>query len=98
MLESLTVDTFTPHIGTTFRIVPATGQSIEVELASARALDTLARPAARVPFSLLFRGPLTPVLPQHIYRLEHGVLAPMDLFLVPIGPEGDRMRYEAIFT
>lgn len=98
MLESVTVETFAPHVGSTFRIVPSAGPAIEAELAEARVLGTLAPAAPRQPFSVIFSGPLTPILPQRIYRVEHPVVAPMDVFLVPIGPDGGRMRYEAIFS
>jgi hypothetical protein len=47
---------------------------------------------------LLFRGPRTPVLPQRIYRLEHAVMGPLEIFLVPIGPDAEGMRYQAVFT
>ena len=53
---------------------------------------------ARVPFALLFHGPAAPILPQAMYRFEHPALPPLDIFIVPIGPEGDAMRYEAIFS
>jgi hypothetical protein len=51
-------------------------------------------------FSLIFSGPLSPYYPQMIYRLEHEKLGTLDLFLVPIGPDGDRqkMQYEAVFN
>jgi hypothetical protein len=32
-----------------------------------------------------------------MYRLEHPELGVLDIFLVPLGPEEGRMRYEAIF-
>jgi hypothetical protein len=54
--------------------------------------------ARRQPFSLLFRGPRVPLLPQRIYRLEHERMGALDLFIVPLGPDGDGLRYEAIFT
>jgi hypothetical protein len=49
-------------------------------------------------FSLLFRGPLEPVFPQCIYRLSHATLGGIELFLVPLGPDGQGMRYEAVFN
>jgi hypothetical protein len=52
----------------------------------------------RAPFSIVFRGPATPILPQRIYRLEHPAIGSFDLFLVPIGPDERGLRYEAIFT
>jgi hypothetical protein len=52
----------------------------------------------RAPFSTVFRGPATPILPQRIYRLQHPEIGGFELFLVPIGPDERGMRYEAIFT
>ena len=49
-------------------------------------------------FSLLFRGPIAPVLPQRIYRLDHDTLGSMEIFLVPLGPDGQGMQYEASST
>jgi hypothetical protein len=37
-------------------------------------------------------------LPQRIYRVEHGELGAMEIFLVPIGPDEVAHRYEAVFT
>jgi hypothetical protein len=52
----------------------------------------------RAAFSALFRGPIRPVLPQRIYRLTNETLGTLELFLVPIGPDADGMRYEAVFN
>ena len=52
----------------------------------------------RRPFSLIYRGPLSPILPQKIYPVEHPELGTLELFLVPVGPEQGGMRYEAVFT
>ena len=46
----------------------------------------------------LFRGPMTPLLPQRIYPLEHAQLGVFELFLVPIGPDQHGMCYEAVFA
>jgi hypothetical protein len=37
-------------------------------------------------------------LEQRIYAVHHPALGAFDLFLVPIGPDGEGMRYEAVFT
>jgi hypothetical protein len=100
MLESLTVDTFSARIGERFRLHADPGSATPLELIDATPLGA-ARPAqaaGRIPFSLLFRGPLTPVWPQRIYRVDHDALGSLDLFLVPIGPRDGGMVYEAIFT
>jgi len=49
-------------------------------------------------FSLLFCGPIAPYLPQGIYRLQHEKLGTMEMFLVPLGPDGRGMQYEAVFN
>lgn len=53
---------------------------------------------SRQPFALLFRGQREPLLPQRLYRMRHPRLGEMELFLVPIGPDREGMRYEAIFN
>ena len=54
--------------------------------------------STRAPFALEFSGPLEPVLEQHIYQLEGDSGLSLELFLVPVGPQQDRQRYEAVFT
>lgn len=51
----------------------------------------------RQPFSLVFRGPRQPVLPQRIYTVTNETLGRLEIFLVPIGPDGAGLRYEAVF-
>jgi hypothetical protein len=99
VLEALTVDTFAPRIGETFRIDLPDG-AIALQLVAA---DLLGEPAgeggaARAPFSIVFRGPHEVLLPQRTYRLEHDDLAALEIFLVPIGPDEDGLRYEAVFS
>jgi len=98
MLESLTIESFRPHVGSPFRIVVTETLTLDATLAEAQELAQQRPGAARAPFKLLFHAPLRPILPQRIYRLEHDALGVLDLFIVPIGPAGDRMQYEAIFT
>jgi hypothetical protein len=52
----------------------------------------------RQPFSLIFRGPASPALPQGIHHLTHPDLGPLEIFLVPIDPGGQGSAYEAVFT
>jgi len=86
-LETLTAADFAPHLHERFAVSPAGGPPLALELAEVTG-------AGGRPFSLVFRGPSEPLLPQRIHRLEHPTLGALDLFLVPIGPG----RYEAIFT
>jgi hypothetical protein len=52
----------------------------------------------RRPFSLEFTNPKKDAyLAQQIYPLEHEGLGVLDLFIVPLGPDSDGMRYEVVF-
>ncbi len=95
MLESFTVQTFSRHLGSTFRIHPDASSSLGFELISA---TRLGEGSAGRPFSIVFRGPGDVLLPQRIYRMEHEEIGVFDLFLVPIGPDEEGLRYEAVFT
>jgi hypothetical protein len=97
MLESLTLETFAPRIGERFRISTGEGHTIDATLIEATPLGA-SRGGGRPPFSLVFLGPAAPVWPQRIYRVEHEALAPLDVFLVPVGPRDGGVQYEAIFT
>lgn len=55
-------------------------------------------PAAADNFILRFSGPVEVVLPSAMNNLTLRGQAPMPIFLVPLGPEGGRMQYEAIFN
>jgi hypothetical protein len=99
MSELLTLDNFLPHLNQTFTIRLDGIEPIELELVSVTPANAAAQPAVRQPFSLLFLGPVSPqYLVQHTYRLEHPQFGEHDLFLVPLGPQNGRMRYEAIFS
>lgn len=72
---------------------------IPLELAHVGELATAPTPAGRRPFALLFLGPVSQeYLPQGTYRLQHPTLGSLELFIVPLGPQTGRMRYEAIFN
>lgn len=101
MLEDFTVETFTERMGDRFRVSIDEATALDVELidaATAASGSTLETPGKRTPFSLVFRGPPEPVLPQRIYRFEHEVLGAFEIFVVPIGRDEDGVRYEAVFT
>jgi hypothetical protein len=98
MLEQFTIETFRPLVGESFR-VENDSDSLELELVAADELgERGGAPSGRVPFSLVFRGPPEPVLPQRIYRFEHDGMGAFEIFIVPIGRDADGIRYEAIFT
>jgi hypothetical protein len=75
---------------------------VRFELIEARLLGGQSpRPAAlarREPFALTFRAPRGTSWPQRIYRIAHPDLGAFEIFLVPIGPDDQGPRYEAIFN
>ncbi|MDX6481055.1 MAG: hypothetical protein QOG85_1565 [Gaiellaceae bacterium] len=97
MLEAFTLSTFADRLGDTF-VVGEGSDALETRLVEAASLGPASGEDGR-PFSLVFVGPLDPILPQQIYRFEHEALDSFELFIVPIGPdESDGMQYEAVFS
>jgi hypothetical protein len=104
MLDALTHESFLPHVGTDFHV--RLGPTAALRLTLIEAAVTGPAPGGggsppgsrRRPFSVLFRAARSPVLPQRIYRLEHAAMGPLEIFLVPIGPDAEGMRYQAVFT
>jgi hypothetical protein len=110
-LETLTAEDFRSQQGTKFRLTGKTAEGgsadpFEVELADITEHVAGAPGAFRTPFSVVFRGPLHPVMPQGIYHVEHEHLGALEIFIVPIGPDTDSasgegpaaMLYEAVFA
>ena len=97
MLDKLTIESFAPHVGTSFRLHTG-NRTIELRLTrAAKVMESEAVRLARTPFSLFFLGPV--LLPQQIYRLTHDAFAePLDIFLVPIARDASGFAYEAVFT
>lgn len=102
VLDRLTATDFAPAVGDKFALEAGDSGRFELELLEARLHDPDAAAeqpdGGRAPFTLTFRGPADPVLPQRIYRLEHGSLEPMEIFIVPIGRDETGTSYEAVFA
>jgi hypothetical protein len=98
-LDQLQSSDFSSHLNETFSIHLEGQEPVDLELVSVIATSPQFHPGARQPFSVSFLGPVSSTyLLQHIYPLEHQQLGRLELFLVPLGPEEGRMRYEAIFS
>lgn len=101
MLEDFTVQTFSEHLGDTFRVYTEASEPLDLELTSATELGTnpgSGSDGLRQPFSILFCGPGDVLIPQGTYRTEHPDVGSFDLFLVPLGPDEEGLLYEAIFA
>lgn len=97
MLDTLTVSDWSECLGQVFQIHSGPEQQLDLRLVSATPLGAEGG-YRRQPYSLLFAGPLAPVLPQAIYPLRNESMGELGIFLVPLGPANQMMRYEAIFT
>ena len=97
MLDTFTIDDFSGRVGERFSAVAADGRPLMLTLASIGALSA-APGAARMPFSLEFRDEASEHVPQQTLAVEHPEMGAFNLFVVPLGPSPDGMRYEAIFT
>jgi hypothetical protein len=93
-LEKLTAASFAVED----RFTLSTSSAGPLELVLAELEEFGPAPSGRNAFSLRFLGPLRPILPQAIYRLENAAIGPLEIFLVPLGPHQGGMRYEAVFT
>jgi hypothetical protein len=102
--EALQRTTFARLLGETFRVYQESGAMPALRLAKVRDLRAPARQAAppsaqrERSFSLLFTGPIDPMIDQGTYRFEHDRLGSFSLFIVPLVPERGAHYYEAIFN
>ena len=97
MLDRLTIADFSGRVGETFNATAPDGPTLTLTLAS---VDELPAPpdGGRTPFSLEFRDDAPDHVPQQTLAVEHPEMGAFDLFVVPLGPGPEGMRYEAIFT
>lgn len=102
MLDNLTLATFAPHVGETFRLHVPPSHTLDLVLVEATPIVAESpRHAANrrdIPFSLIFQGPPSVYAQQHIYALEHETIGRHELFIVPLGPKEGAMQYQVIFT
>jgi hypothetical protein len=95
MTDIFTVESFSEHANTEFRMHYGQSQTADLKLESVNDLNSTPR---QIQFSLVFRGPLDAPIRQGLYRVDHEKLGPLDLFLVPISKDKDGVRYEAVFN
>jgi hypothetical protein len=101
-LEKLNFQTFAGQLHTIFHVVLGDGNVVPLELIEAT--EGTPRQAGNQGtvyenFSLLFAGPLQPVLEQRIHSFQHPAVGRFEIFIVPVvsrDPSG--MRYECIFN
>jgi hypothetical protein len=99
MTELLQSIDFQTQLDQVFSIHLDDATAIDLQLVSVTALGAASQTGFRNPFSLHFLGPVSQhYLQQHTYQMVNQQLGTLDIFIVPLGAEVSRMRYEAIFT
>ena len=99
MIKQLTSRDFTAHLNTNFNIHYGGEAPLPVVLIEVKELGGVLPGSTQPPFSLVFESHgADQYLIQKIYLLEHPVLGAVEMFIVPLGPQGDRMIYEIIVS
>jgi len=93
--DNLTCQAFSGLLRNTFRVLLPGSPPLPLELTEVTEHSSSPQVES---FSLIFRGPLAPVLPQQIHKVEHDKLGAFDLFLVSIGPDKAGTCYQAVFN
>lgn len=94
-LEELTPAAFAQYMNTPFRCQAEHAPAVDLILIEMTATRSAPQYES---FSLVFRGPSHPLLPQGIYQLQHDAIGTFDLFIVPIRQDQDGLYYEACFN
>jgi hypothetical protein len=99
MLDDATLETFSAHVARPFTVRLLNGERLTVTLESADLVPGDGDPRrTRAPFSLIFRVPQGARLAQGTYVIEREGFGAIDIFLVPILPDRDGPRLQAIFA
>jgi hypothetical protein len=94
-LSTLTSQAFVEQVQTKFRTGFSETETGELELVEI--VDHPTVPGMEC-FSLLFRGPVSPVLGQGMRRMEHPHLGAMELFITPVALDKQGATYEVVFN
>jgi hypothetical protein len=93
-LDKLNAKIFSEQLHTQFKLKLAGAGPMMLELVEVKDSD----PSPQIElFSLHFRGPSAPRLPQSIHRLEHDKLGEFEIFLTAVGAERQGIVYESVF-
>lgn len=89
---------FDPYVGSAFHVRTEAG-SPPLQLSEVRRLPAQPGAPREEPFVLTFCGPPDTPLAQRTHALEHPEAGVVEIFLVPIGPDGTgALGYEAVFN
>lgn len=96
MLDRLSKEDFEPLLGQNVKVVAA-GTAAELEVAETTTLKSPS-PRATPSFRVILRSRNGWRVPQGTFRVTHPTLGELELFAVPIGPDGIGLCYEILFN
>ena len=98
-IAKITIEDFEPCLKQAFQVKGEPDDAFELELIEVKQLGNgKVDKGFHQPFSLLFRGPVAPILAQGLVELRNESLGEIALFLVPAGPDDRGMLYDATFN
>lgn len=98
MLEKLTIADFKPYLNQTFSIHFAPEVTLPATLTSVTAWGSESD-KFRQPFTLEFRTEQkNEYYQQGTFTILHPTIGELSVFIVPVGPDADGMRYEVVFS
>jgi hypothetical protein len=83
--------------GSSFDVFPDETGSDAVRVAIVEVRNQHSTPRM-IQFSLIFRGPASPLLPQRTYRFRHASLGEFAFMITAIGKTAETVDYEACFS
>lgn len=93
ILNTFNCKTFTEQLYSKFKVLLRGQDPVMLELTEVSEHNTPKTEA----FSLIFRGPAAPRLPQQTWDLEHEKLGGFPLFITAISGDQDGITYESVF-
>lgn len=97
MEASLTIEDFKTLVNDTFVFPIENQEKLALTLIEVNSL-TKHMEGGREPFSLIFKGPENPQIPQGTYVLRHDRFEDLRLFLVPVSNKDSGIVYESLFN
>ncbi|WP_422377469.1 DUF6916 family protein [Roseibium sp.] len=94
-LRTLTIQDFEKLVDAAFE-VRSTPTKLQLSLLEVKAMGSGERDGGA--FSVLWQGPVEPVLEQSIYTLYQPDFGEQEVFLVPVAEKDVGIQYEAVFT
>ena len=99
MAADLTEKEFSKHVNTKFCARLDGGVQAELDLIEVKGYPGHPGDQQGMErFSIYFKGPATPHLPQKLYTLQHDQMGEFEIFLVPLSRNDQGFRYEAVFN